>query len=177
MKITQEIINECFFYNKNTGILCWKERPAHHFGSNMVCKRWNKRYSGKKAGTIHKNQNGKKYITISIFNKRFFAHRVIWLFVYGVWPKNEIDHINGNSIDNRLNNLRHVKRSENNQNLRISKRNKSGIIGVRKYAKNKVETWVADIGYKGKSKTIGFFRTKEEAITARKKAEQKYWYK
>ena len=56
------------------------------------------------------------YIKVSINGKLYFAHRFVWFYVHGVWPKGQIDHINGNKIDNRIENLREATHSENQQN-------------------------------------------------------------
>lgn len=152
-------------YNPETGQFLWKERSV---------KRFNSRYANKPAGCIHTNQNGKQYVTISINNKRYLAHRVAWLIYTGEWPKNEIDHINGNSLDNRICNLRDVTRSQNNKNLGIGKKNKSGKVGVSFLKKRK--KWIADISVNSKNKRLGYFDNKEDAIKARLKAETEYGY-
>ena len=67
---------------------------------------------GSVAGTI----NGRGYRWIRVLNKRYQAHRLAWLFYYGEWPENEIDHINNDKDDNRITNLRDVTHGENQQN-------------------------------------------------------------
>ena len=68
---------------------------------------------------------------IGTFNgKCFRAHRVVWFLCNGEWPKNQIDHINGNSLDNSISNLRDVSRSINMKNRRLSSNNKTGKNGV-----------------------------------------------
>lgn len=171
MEVTKKVLDDCFIYNKETGDLFWKNRPTSHFKNIRARNSWNTKYSGKQVGTVHNTNSGKQYILTSIFNKKYHIHRIIWFLWSGNWPKNEIDHINGVSTDNRICNLRDVTRSENNKNLRISKRNNSGHIGVREYKHG----FIVEIGYKGKSKYIGKFKTMNEAVEARKMAEKKYW--
>ena len=56
------------------------------------------------------------YIKVSVGGKSYQAHRFVWFYVHGVWPDGQIDHINGNKIDNRIENLRVCSASENQQN-------------------------------------------------------------
>merc|ERR1711966_66558 len=102
------------------------------------------------------------------------VHRLLGqTFLKRVEGKNEIDHINQNKLDNRLENLRWVNHRENNINRGIQSRNKSGVNGVR-FNKHR-NYWVGSIyieEYKRKEKT---FKNKEEAIKWRLEMEQKYY--
>lgn len=69
------------------------------------------------------------YRLIGIQQQRLYAHRIAWAFVYGVWPTNQVDHINGNRSDNRICNLRAVTHAENQQNVH-GRSNKFGYTGV-----------------------------------------------
>lgn len=174
MIITSKYINSILSYNETTGTLTWKKRPVDHFKSNKGFAVWNGKYSEKVAGCNHTNQNGKQYRLISIDSKRYLEHRIIWLLSTGKHPTNEIDHINGNSLDNRIENLRDITRAENNKNFRLSKRNKSGFIGVCfDKAKGKYR---AEIGINSKAKFIGYFETAEQASKARNKKSKEYGY-
>ena len=90
------------------------------------------------AGSISKEG----YIKIKLKGKSYLAHRLIWLMFYGEWPKNEIDHIDGNRLNNSISNLRDVTRSINQKNAHARKDNVSGVRGVH-YIKHKGEYWVA----------------------------------
>ena len=164
---------ECFDYID--GGLVWKERPAHHFKSERAQKSFNTKHKGKKAGTKMKRKCGNFYLKVTLDGQQTGAHRVVWLLHHGDWPKNEIDHVNGDSLDNRIENLRDVTKSENMRNTKISKRNNSGVVGVR-FVKPREGYWTADIGVDGRSIGLGSFKTFDEAVKARKDAERKYGY-
>ena len=84
-----------------------------------------------------------------------------------------VDHINGNTLDNRRQNLRICTNSANLRNGRIRTNNISGFTGVG-FNKNR-NKWEARIKVKYKQINLGRFDSKQMAIKARKKAEQKYW--
>ena len=70
------------------------------------------------------------YWDIGLDDKRFYAHQLAWLYVHGVWPKAEIDHINMDRADNRLVNLREATKAQNNFRRKLQSNNKSGRTGV-----------------------------------------------
>lgn len=75
------------------------------------------------------------YIYVSIKGKKYAAHRLAWFYFHGRWPKEDIDHINGNPSDNRILNLREATRKQNAHNRRLGKNNTSG---MRCVSKNRV---------------------------------------
>lgn len=88
--------------------------------------------------------------------------------------KLEVDHINGDKWDNRKCNLRIVTHADNTKNRKLDKRNKSGYTGVKE---TKTGTWNAQIYCDGKCINLGTYKTKEEAVKARKAGEEKYFGK
>jgi hypothetical protein len=103
------------------------------------------------------------YRTVKIRCVGYPAHRLVWLHVHGVWPAHEIDHINGNKLDNRIENLRDVPHQVNVQNLRESTSSSStGILGVGPHG----DRWRARILLNGRTKYLGRFKTKEQAMAA-----------
>ena len=103
------------------------------------------------------------YRAISVNSKLYRAHRLAWLYVYGEFPKKQIDHINGNRSDNRISNLRVVSQSGNSQNRRASqKNNQSGYFGVHACGKK----WRAQIRIDKKLTHLGLFDTPELASMA-----------
>jgi hypothetical protein len=76
-------------------------------------------------------RNGKKYWRVKFKNKSIMIHRVIWILVNGDIPDNQvIDHIDGNGLNNKIENLRLISKNLNCKNKTISKNNKLGVTGV-----------------------------------------------
>jgi hypothetical protein len=142
--ITQELVAECFEYRE--GKLYWK-KVAHKSKDYLV---------GKEAGSIH--PTGYRYVTW--LGKSHKVHRLIFVLAYGYLPP-EIDHVNNNRLDNRLENLRPATRSENQCNRFALSNNKSGYPGVNwhKHAKS----WYVRVMKDGKSHIIGYFKDLELA--------------
>jgi hypothetical protein len=166
-----ELLRKLLRYDPETGMLFWRERPSEMFPDTRSFGAWNTRQSGNEAFTSH---NGAGYLRGTIFNQHLRAHRVIWAMYHGAWPRGEIDHINGIRDDNRVNNLRDVTSSENGKNSALRSDNYSGAIGVSWNSTTK--KWEPTIGVNGRSKYLGRFKCKSDAIAARKKAEIKYGY-
>ncbi len=121
---------------------------------------------GNEAGGI----NTFGYRQIRILGKLEMAHRLAWLWYYKDLPDKELDHINGNKLDNRISNLREVTRSENvNNNLKPLKHNKCGFRGVSYYGEG---VYKAQIRYENNYRSLGLFKTAEEAHSAYLKAKK-----
>ena len=115
---------------------------------------------------------GGKYQQIRLLGETHYAHRLAWLYVHGEWPKNDIDHRDGDTWNNRISNLRDVTRSVNNRNVLRPRRNgSSGIVGVSWH--KATGKWQANI-YAGKHIHLGRFDTKEEAAAAYQRAKLIY---
>lgn len=165
MGMTAEYARAAFDYDGETGIIRWKNRPREHFKNTHGWRIANGRFAGTVAGSIDR----KGYIRIAIDGCVVRAHRLIWLWVYGQEPLGEVDHINGDRSDNRLENLRVVTSWENARNKRTPRTNTSGRIGVS--WRGDLGKWSATIGADHKSFALGIFDTKEEAVAARSAAE------
>ncbi|TES59213.1 HNH endonuclease [Pseudomonas syringae pv. tomato] len=125
--------------------------------------------AGRPSGSL----NSWGYVQFHFQGSYYKAHRVVWLICKGYWPE-ELDHINGNRTDNRIENLREVTRQENLRNQKIRSNNTSGVMGVGWDKCNR--RWTARIRYEGKNKCIGYFKTFDEAAAARKAAEIAFGY-
>ncbi len=122
-----------------------------------------RRYSGRPLGT--KRRRG--YISLRIEGKDYPAHKLAWLYVYGVWPE-LLDHVNRNPSDNRIENLRECNTAQNCQNSRRPSNNESGYKGVSwdKHARK----WEVRIRAFGKSEYLGLYKTPEEGAAVYDKA-------
>ena len=123
------------------------------------------------AGKIITCQNGSGYIVVRVDNVLLRAHRVAWAIINNEWPAKEIDHINGNRSDNRIENLRIANRFENMKNIKKAKTNKSGFKGVSWHKQGNF--WQAHIRADNKNYYLGHYATPEEAHEAYKIASNK----
>ncbi len=144
-KLTAERARELLDYDPETGVLRWKSKVSVSVKVGAV------------AGHIQKLKNGKRYWRIRIDYTNYQLHRVIWLIVYGRWCSGQIDHIDGNGLNNKLSNIREVTNKENARNIRRTSRNTSGATGVCWNKKNK--RWRAAIVVDGVKKHLGRLKT------------------
>jgi len=127
-----------------------------------------------RVGDVAGSYDGRGYIHIQIHKKTYRANRLAWLYVYGVWPKNQIDHINQIRDADWIANLREATIKENNKNKPLRVDNASGFTGVYWYAPS--EKWRVGIKVDGKQIHLGFFKDKSEAVSARKAADIRYGF-
>ena len=110
------------------------------------------------------------YRQIFLLGRRYMAHRLAWLYIYGEWPIDQIDHINQCKDDNRIQNLRVVNRKQNAENVTMFSHNTSGRRGV--CWNERVGRWQADIRHHKQSIYLGRFDTIIDAVAARMRAER-----
>jgi hypothetical protein len=106
--------------------------------------------------------------------KIFYAHRIIFAWVHGHWPANQIDHIDGNKLNNRIENLREVSNAGNARNQKRRSTNTSGHTGI--YWHNHANKWAAQITVDGRRMRLGYFHSKSDAIAVRKAAEVEHGF-
>ena len=154
--ITQERLKSLLTYDPDTGEFRWRtKRPRCTVGAL--------------AGTA--THHG--YTAIKLDGATYRAHRLAWLYVFGDWPRMELDHINRKRSDNRISNLREATRFLNCQNRKKSTTAHSQHIGVSKGFGGK--GWRAYIDKNGRRITLGVFRTEQDAVEARKNAERQMY--
>lgn len=170
--ITAKIIKESFEID-DLGRLRWRIRPIHHFQSPHGQFVFNGQFAGGLALTS-KDKDGylRGTITIKGVQMSIKAHLVFYCLHFGKLPTGIIDHIDGDILNNKKENLRLVSASQNSANRKVHCNNACGERGVI-YEKSRGK-WRADIGFNGKRKTLGRFLTKEDAVSARKKAEAEW---
>lgn len=172
----QDVLLALLRYEPETGKLYWRRRSTSFFtpGERTVEHQaavWNANYAGTEAFTAI-NEAG--YRRGRLLGKSCRAHRVIFKMMTGRDP-DEVDHIDGDRQNNSWRNLREVDRQQNCRNTGLSRRNKSGAPGVHWYSDNG-GCWRAYLYLGGKTKYIGTFATKDDAVRARREAERKLGY-
>lgn len=126
--------------------------------------------AGCKVGAVHPSNR----LVINFEGKNYFAYHLAWWFTYGVCDIVQIDHINHNSMDNRISNLRLVTPQENAKNRTIYSSNKTGCPGV-SFCKSRLK-WVVKMRINGIYKQLGRFNDFFEAVCVRKSAEKIYGF-
>jgi hypothetical protein len=101
-----------------------------------------------------------RYLRISINSKPYLLHRIIFLLNYGYSPKG-IDHIDGNCLNNKIENLREANQSQNSFNRKLHSNNRSGIKNVHWH--DKAQKWCVSMSIDRKRKIIGYFEDIELA--------------
>ncbi len=89
-------------------------------------------FTNARAGDIAGAPRKDGYWRISIDNKRYFAHRLAFLYMTGAWPKRHVDHRDGNPSNNAWQNLREASHAENMRNSKPKKHSALGVKGVRR---------------------------------------------
>lgn len=162
------VLRQLLHYDAETGRFHWLERPRTMFPTDRSWKTWNSRFAGREAFTA----NIAGYRVSDVLDCQIYGHRAVWAWVYGAWPSEQIDHINGNRADNRLVNLREVNAADNRRNSKLHHTNTSGHAGVSKTPHG----WQAYILSGEDRKSLGSFATREEAIAARQAAERQHGF-
>lgn len=151
-ELSTEILRDFLHYDPETGVFTWKKQTG------------NKVKEGSLAGGV----NTRGYVHIRIFNKKYKAHRLAWLYVYGRWPQAQIDHVNRIKTDNRIANLREATSYGNSQN-RIMARKNTGAV----YRSNR-DKWESNIIVNKKRIFLGYFPSAELASEAYLKAKRDF---
>lgn len=154
----KQFVRENLSYDANTGVITW----LSSVGSVRV---------NSEAGNTNKATG---YVIIGCLGRYMKAHRLAWFLYYGIEPEDQIDHINGIRVDNRITNLRVATHQENMKNQRKPVNNKSSIVGVSWH--KPTHRWQVSINTNNKRKHLGYFGDFFEAVCVRKSAEIRYNY-
>lgn len=150
--ITQEELQELFEYREDGNLICKVNlKPRRKIGDVM-------------------GSNVGRYRAACIKGTRYYIHRLIFLYHNGWLPK-EIDHINRNPLDNRIENLRPATASQNKRNRQSKKNSTSNYVGV-SWCKplSKWQAFIRQAGTDNKNLFLGYFIDEIEAAKAYNKA-------
>lgn len=141
-----------------------------HLKDNLIC--WSRKAGTKNIGdpvglSVQKSNHRVAYLTIDKKLTAFVESNVIWFLIYGEWTLQEIDHIDGNPLNNSPENLRLATRSEQCRN-RIA--GKSGRANKGIYKRDYGNKWSAQIWVNGVCKNLGTYDSEDEAIEVRELA-------
>lgn len=157
----QAMLKSILLYAPNKGVFYWITPPSGH--SELL---------GEEAGCARPGVTGKAYHNIQIHGVKYKRSRLAFLYMQGCWPSNQIDHINGDSLDDRWFNLRDVTATQNAWNHKKRAKRSDLPMGVRA---NKSGRFSARIAVNGQSIQIGTFDTAQQAEEAYRKAREKYY--
>lgn len=154
--LTQELLKQFVHYDPDSGIL--KRTHALDRGHNRYEKEF-----------IPNSITPQGYRQIGIFKTPYLVHRLIFLYMVGRMP-NEIDHIDGNRLNNKWPNLREVDSAVNRRNMGIATNNESGVKGVYWYPR--YNKWEVTISKSGEHFYLGRYESFDEAVAVRRVAEK-----
>ena len=151
--LTSEYVRELFDYDAETGRLSWKV-----YGK------------GRRKDLAVGVSGSYGYPRVKLKKSIHLVHRVVWLWWYGYTPENDIDHIDRDKSNNRIENLREVTQQCNSRNRGGDKRNTSGVTGVSWF--KRTGKWCASIVVGRRRKNIAYRLDFTEAVAHRLAAEQ-----
>lgn len=154
--IRDETVHALIAYDPITGHLTWKADRG-------------KVKAGDPAGSASDSHG---YLSVRVNYRSYLAHRLAWFLTHGEFPKNKLDHINGDRHDNRLANLREVSDRDNARNSAMNTKNTSGVVGVSWHAAR--GKWRANITVGRQQKHLGLFDSFDEAVAVRRQAEAEF---
>ena len=158
-KLTQKRLKEVLKYSPDTGIFTWKVSKAN----------------GKiKIGDVAGGLDNWGYHNITVDKNKYRTHRLVMLYMTGKFPKGLVDHLDGDSLNNKWGNLKDGTPSENSMNKRKQSNNTSGVTGV--VWNKRHEKWQVRIMKQRKNYNLGYFDNFEDAKRVRKEAEIKFGF-
>lgn len=173
-KITAEVLALLLArvdYDEATGAFVYKKTPRGLFANKLGWSTWNARRPGKSAAHIRTSHAGKKYAVVQIGRTVYSVHRVVFFMKHG-WLPEQIDHLDGNGLNNRADNLAPATNTTNAMNRR---RHKDRVLPTGVYL-TKRGTYEASIRVNKKYKHLGTYKTVGEAAAVRKAAEIRHGF-
>lgn len=152
-------IKESFAYDPESGQIRWaslKGKTTRSTGD---------------VGWIHRGAYRMITVSHEKSSRNLAAHHIAWFLHYGRWPEQQIDHRDGDSLNNRIANLRQATMAENSQNQKLKSNNKIGVRGV--YWDKREQKYVVRIQVRRKRTSFGYYDSLEEALAVRIAAEKK----
>ena len=156
--ITQDKLKELFEYSTD-GNLIWKVQKAKRTKIGSI------------AGWINTDVHRQKYMNVELDGKSYKLHRIIFMYHYGFMPK-RIDHVDGNRLNNRIENLREATASQNAMNSSVRNHSKSGIKNV--FLDKASNKWRVQFKINGKNYSFGSYNDLEIADLVAQEARSKY---
>lgn len=154
--LTQARLHELFDYDEVSGNLIWKARTSRRIS----------------VGDIAGYHTSQGYLAVRVDGRLYLAHRLIWMYLYGEFPVNEIDHRDGCGTNNRQANLRAATRAENAQNCKLRLDNALGVPGV--YFNQRAGRYVARLEAFKSVRFTRAFVTIDQAASARAQAKARF---
>lgn len=139
--ITQERLRELFDYRADGALIKKVRRRGNRVGAAL-------------------GSPSARYVNAVVDGRLYLLHRLVFLFHHGFWPET-VDHINRDTMDNRIENLRAATTAENARNRKVDRRNKTGVKNIRRDPRTGRFRVVMQID--GKQRSLGTFDTIEDA--------------
>lgn len=162
-QVSSDVIRQNVAYNPETGNFTWLVSSSKSRG----------RHSGRVAENPAGSISGGRYVQVAFDRMVFAGHRLAWFMMTNQWPEKDVDHINGNKLDNRFSNLRLASRMQNCANRSKASCNKTGYKGVSVCAQT--SKYRAVIQVKRKQIHLGRFKTPQMAHEAYMKAAREHF--
>lgn len=157
MQLDAAILKELMHYDPETGVMTWLKKIAA------------KQYIGDRVGSI----DDEGYARTKIQRKTYKLHRLIWLYMTGEWPEDEVDHKDRNRLNNRWLNLRAATHKQNSQNRNPRHDSTSKSVGVSWSSRDGL--WCASISIDGRKRQVGSSKSLEKAIALRAAAAKQHY--
>lgn len=145
-------------FDGSIGRFFWRERPRRGWKAGRSLE----------AGSFDVHGYGQ----VMIDGKIYKEHHLVWLWYHGEMPAVQIDHLNHQRRDNRIENLRLADNTVNHKNRPMQRNNTTGCVGV-SFDRSR---YVAYVTVSGKQIRLGRFKTLEEAVEARQRANREYGF-